>query len=197
MVIKEELINFESEIRDLFLDGQIKAPIHLSQNNEDALIEIFKDVKPEDWVCSTHRSHYHALLKGIPSDWLKSEIIDGRSMHINSKEHKFITSSIVCGCVPIAVGLAMSIKRKGLKECVWCFIGDMAASVGIFYECAKYAARNGLNIHWVIEDNEYATNTPTEEAWGKSLDSPRITKYWYQRGEYGHINISGKYVVFR
>ena len=54
--------------------GKIKAPIHLSGNNENELIKIFKKVnKKNDWVLSTWRNHYHALLKGIPRKWLKNQ----------------------------------------------------------------------------------------------------------------------------
>ena len=37
---KEELIAFEQEIADIYCAGKIKAPIHLSDGNEDQLIEI-------------------------------------------------------------------------------------------------------------------------------------------------------------
>jgi len=64
MLLKEDLINFENEIKDLFEQGKIRAPIHLSCNNEDMLIDLFKNIKYDDWVLSTHRNHYHALLHG-------------------------------------------------------------------------------------------------------------------------------------
>ena len=136
---KEQLIAFEEEIKELFIQKKIKAPIHLSGGNEEELIEIFKDVEPDDWVFSTHRSHYHALLKGIPPEWIKAEILKGNSIHLMNKEYKFFTSAIVNGITPIAMGVAMAIKRRGGKEKVWCFVGDMAASVGIYHECLRYA----------------------------------------------------------
>lgn len=184
MISKEELINFEEEIKELFLAGKIRAPIHLSRGNEDQLIEIFKEVKAEDWIFSTHRNHYHALLKGIPKEWLKQEIIAGRSMHINNKRYKFFTSSIVGGCFPIALGVAKAIKRRGDIERVWCFIGDMAAETGIFHECVKYATSYNLPIHFVIEDNGFSVDTPTRKIW----------RYSYAR-VFPHQGV-GKYVIF-
>ena len=192
---KQDLINFEEDIKALFLDGKIRAPIHLSGGNEDALIDIFKNINSQDWVFSTHRSHLHALLHGIAASWLKSEILKGRSMHINSEAHKFMTSSIVGGCVPIAVGVAMAIKRRGNTNHVWVFVGDMAAEAGIFYECTKYAARQNLPISFVVEDNGMATNTPTQPTWGSTWTNPDIIKYSYTRG-YPHINC-GAFVEFK
>ena len=190
---KQELIDFEEDIKEEFLAGHIYAPIHLSRGNEDELIDIFKMIKPDDFVFSSHRSHYHALLKGIDKEWLRREILDGRSMHINSD--KFVTSSMVGGCLPIAVGVAMALKRKKSKNFVWCFVGDMAAETGIFHECTKYAGKNDLPIWFVVEDNSYSTNTPTKEAWGLSTEPPKVLRYEYKRG-FPHINC-GKHVTFR
>ena len=94
---KETLIKFEEEIKELFLDRQIRSPVHFSRGNEDQLIDIFGQIKKDDWVFSTHRSHYHALLHGISPKWLRDEILQGRSMQIFSREHKLFSSSIVGG----------------------------------------------------------------------------------------------------
>ena len=141
---KKKLIDFEVIIQSLYEKGKIKAPIHLSGNNEDQLIKIFRKINSTDWVVSNWRSHYHALLHGIPEIWLKKRIIEGRSMGINSKRYKFYSSSIVGGGLPIALGLAMSIKKKKLKEKVFVFIGDMTFETGIFYETYKYSKNFNL-----------------------------------------------------
>lgn len=191
---KEDLIEFEEEIKQLFVDKKIRSPVHLSVGSEEPLIEIFKEVKEDDWVFSTHRSHYHALLKGIDREWLKNEILENRSIHIINKEHKLFTSAIMGGISPIAVGVAMALKRKGSKNNVWVFMGDMSAEMGIVYESMKYAARHNLPIVWVVEDNELSVNTPTQEVWGKSEVEPKVIRYKYQR-VYPHQGV-GEWVVF-
>ncbi len=45
MINKKDLINFELDIKKIYEAGKIKAPIHLSGNNEDSLISIFKKIK--------------------------------------------------------------------------------------------------------------------------------------------------------
>ena len=42
-------------------------------------------------------------------------IINGKSMGINSKKHKFYSSSIVGGCLPVALGTALAIKLRKKK----------------------------------------------------------------------------------
>ena len=190
----KELIEFEDEVSELFLNKKIRGPIHLSGEGERALIRIFKYIKKDDWVFSTHRSHYHALLKGIPQEKILEKILDGKSMHIFNKEHKFFSSAIVGGCLPIALGTAMAIKWKQLNDRVWVFVGDMAAEMGIFHECTKYADRNNLPIIFVVEDNGLSTDTPTQESWGISRKTLKIMRYKYNR-KWPHTGV-GKWVSF-
>ena len=43
---KEDLINFESRIKEEYEKGTISGPVHMSKGNEDQLLEIFKYVHP-------------------------------------------------------------------------------------------------------------------------------------------------------
>lgn len=201
---KEELIAFEQRVVDAFEAGLIHAPVHLSGGNEEELIRIFAQVRSRDWVFSTWRSHYHALLKGIPEGWLWKEVLAGRSMYIENAEHKFLSSSIVGGILPIALGVALGAKRKGLDERVWCFVGDMTAETGICYEVGKYAWAFDLPLCIVVEDNGLSTNTPTRQVWGEQgVWSPQwgVPKggcpaaiYEYER-QWPHVG-TGKWVQF-
>ena len=49
----ESIRAFEEEVRYIYLQGRIRAPIHLSRGNERQLLEIFKTVAPMDYVFST------------------------------------------------------------------------------------------------------------------------------------------------
>jgi pyruvate dehydrogenase E1 component alpha subunit len=108
----QTMIAFTERIKQAFIAKKIHSPVHLCGGNEDEVIEAFKVVKPGDWVFSGWRSAYHALLKGIPEQWVYDEIIAGRSMYLMNKYHRFFCSSIVGGILPIACGVAMEIKRS-------------------------------------------------------------------------------------
>jgi len=200
---KESLIAFEDRVADAFRRRQIRAPVHLCGGNEEQLIDIFKDVRPGDWVFSSWRSTYHALLKGIPEEWVFNEIMAGRSMFLMNKEHRFLCSAIVGGVLPIAVGVALAIKRQPPEVVagesppqVWVFAGDMTATTGLFHEATQYAVGNDLPLHIVVEDNGFSTDTPTAEAWGKVLVDGR---YWVDAYKYTrtrpHVGI-GEHVAF-
>jgi TPP-dependent pyruvate/acetoin dehydrogenase alpha subunit len=188
------LIDFELEIKELFLNKKILCPIHLAGGNEQQLIDIFKYVKKDDWVFSNHRSHLHALLKGVPRELVRQEILNKNSMHLNFKDYNFTTTSIVGGCLPIALGVALGIKLNNKKNHVWIFVGDMAAEMGVFHECTKYAGRNDLPITFIIEDNGLSTDTPTQEAWGLSSNGPDVIRYKYDR-TFPHTGV-GQFVSF-
>ena len=165
---KKDLISFETEIATLFNAGKIKAPVHLYKGNEDNIIDVFKNIKKNDWVFCSWRSHYQCLLKGVPPQELKEEIIAGRSISLCFPKYKIFSSAMVGGALPIAVGTAMSIKFKKEKSSkVFCFMGEMTSETGIAHECIKYSRNFKLPIHFVVEDNEKSVCTDTREAWNQ------------------------------
>ena len=193
---KEDLIAFEDDIISHWEGGEIRGPIHLSNGNEEQLIEVFKKISPTDWVFSTWRSHYHALLHGIEPSKLKQKILDGKSITIVDKDSKFYASAIVTGILPIALGVAKSIKYNGGDDKVWAFVGDMAFESGIFYEVHKYARNYDLPLYFVVEDNGVSTNTPTLDTWGGiQRELPEDVMYYKYKSKYPHYG-TGKWVVF-
>ena len=163
---KEKLIKFEEEIASLFNEGKIFSPVHLYQGNEDKIIEIFKKIKSQDWIFCSWRSHYQCLLKGVPEEEIKSEILSGRSISLCFPEYKIYSSALVGGSLPIAVGTAMSIKIKKEKNImVYCFMGEMTSETGIAHECITYSRNLTLPIHFIIEDNAKSVCTDTRKTW--------------------------------
>lgn len=170
-ITKQDLINFEEDIAAEFNASKIKAPVHLYSGNEDQIIDIFKNIKEQDWIFCSWRSHYQCLLKGVPKDELKKEIMAGHSISLNFPEYKIMSSAIVSGIIPIALGTALDIKRSGDKDHVWCFVGDMTSETGCFYESLKYANKWELPITFVIEDNKKSVCTDTYKTWNISENS--------------------------
>lgn len=159
---------FEEDIAAEFDAGRIPHPVHLADGNELQLIEIFKGISNEDWIACSWRSHYHALLKGVPASEVKAAIMAGRSIALCFPEHRMISSAIVGGICPIALGIAWSLKRDGRPGKVWTFVGDMTASTGILAECMRYAMGHDLPIQFIMEDNGMSVCTPTREVWGQT-----------------------------
>ena len=198
---KKDLINFEEEIASLFNQGKIRAPVHLYQGNEDKIIEIFKKINKQDWVFCSWRSHYQCLLKGVPKEEVKNEILSGRSISLCFPEYKIYSSALVGGSIPIAVGTAMSLKlRKEKSAMVYCFMGEMTSETGIAHECIKYSRNFDLPIHFVIEDNSLSVCTDTRKTWQQkklSFEGPNdkfVTFYSY-KSKWPHAG-AGKRIEF-
>jgi len=192
---KKDLIDFEIKVQKVYEAGEIKAPVHLSGNNEDQLIEIFKKIDKDDWVFSNWRSHYHALLHGITSDWVENKILQGKSISLCNLDHNFYSSAIVTGVLPIALGTAIGLKKQKSKQKVWCFVGDMTFETGIFYEVHKYARNFDLPLYFVVEDNKVSTQTPTKATWNKTRDIPDDVIHYNYKSKYPHYG-TGKWVIF-
>lgn len=164
----DELMAFEEDIAAEFNAGNIRAPVHLSNGNEEIMIEIFKHVKPDDYVCCSWRSHFQCLLKGVPPERLKRDIMAGKSISLCYPEFGIVSSAIVGGIIPIAIGLGMAIKREGGDETVWIFCGDMTAMTGIFHECYTYVCNWGLPVRFVCEDNRLSVCSDSRAVWNSN-----------------------------
>ena len=203
MLSKEELIEFETHIATCFDDAQIRAPVHLYHGNEEQILKVFQthNIGKEDWVLCSWRSHYQCLLKGVSPDKLKAAILQGRSISLCFAEERVLCSGIVTGQIPIAVGLALSIKRSNGKNKVYCFMGDMTSETGVAHECIKYARNHNLPIHFIIEDNCKSVCTDTRATWGtdtltyEGVNDEYVTYYKYALDKYPHAG-AGKRVQF-
>lgn len=197
---EEQLVGFEEDIAACFNEAMIKAPVHLYHGNEAKMIEIFEAVQEDDWVFCTWRSHYQCLLKGVPADRVKQDILAGKSITLCYPDYNIFSSAIVTGNIPIATGVALDIKRKGGKNHVWCFVGDMTSETGSFHENHKYAVNHDLPITFVVENNGKSVCTDTFKVWNMTeltyskAGIPKIIYYDYET-KYPHAG-AGKRIQF-
>ena len=179
MLTKEDLVNFEKEIADIFATGVIRAPVHLRAGREEKLIEIFKENKigPDDYIFGYWDSHELALLKGVPQETLKQAIIEGKSISLCFPDYKVLCSGIAGSLMGTAVGVAWALKHQNKKGKVYIFCGDMSAETGIFHESVKYAVNFDLPVKFIVCDNDLSVMTKTKEVWGCSDPWFKNTKF--------------------
>ncbi len=197
---KIDLIKFENDIATVFNSGKIRAPVHLYSGNEEVLIKFFKKIKKNDWVFCSWRSHYQCLLKGVPPKRLKKEILEGKSISLCFPEYRIYSSAIVGGALPIAVGMAVSLKRKKSRNKVYCFMGEMTSETGIAHETIKYSRNKKLPIHFIVEDNRKSVCTDTRKTWSQGKltyekSSDKYVTYYKYNLKYPHAG-AGKRVQF-
>ena len=81
-------------------------------------------------------------------------------MHLFDSNLNFMGGhAIVGGHLPIAVGIALGIKKQKKKGLVMCFFGDGAVNEGEFHESMNLAALWELPIIFYLENNQYGMGT--------------------------------------
>lgn len=182
---KEELIAQENRIKEHWEAGDITSLCHLMGGNEERLIEIFKEIDPEDFVFASHRCHYHYSLHGGKD--LVQKVLDGQSMFLYGPN--FICSAIVGGTLSMACGMALSFKLKGSPRKVWSFCGDGATDQGAFWEAIRFAEGRDLPITFIVEDNGGQCGVDMDTRWGSgfsqselfdvAMNHPKVRYYHY------------------
>ncbi len=177
---KNDIIEFEKEIAEIYATGAIKAPVHLRSGREEQLIDIFanNNIGPADYVFGYWDSHELALLKGVPRESVKKAILQGNSIALSFPDYNVLCSGIVGSLVGVAVGVAYRLKQKKSTARVYHFCGEMSAETGIFHEAVKYASNWNLPVKFIVSDNDISVMTKTREVWNSHFP-------WWNDGAIG------------
>jgi TPP-dependent pyruvate/acetoin dehydrogenase alpha subunit len=130
-------------------------------------------LRPDDQLVTTYRGLHDLIGKGVPLEEIYGEMMGrtagasrgkGGTMHIAKPEVGVMLSTGIVGAgPPVAVGLAMAAKRKGLDRVTVVSFGDGATNTGSFHEAANMAALWDLPVVFVCQNNLYAEMTPTAD----------------------------------
>ncbi|UGT94317.1 thiamine pyrophosphate-dependent dehydrogenase E1 component subunit alpha [Mycobacterium ostraviense] len=128
-------------------------------------------LRTDDQLVTTYRGLHDLIGKGVPLTEIFGEMMGrtvgasrgkGGTMHIaNPAVGVMLSTGIVGAGPPVAVGLALAGKRKGLDRVTVVSFGDGATNTGSFHEAANMAALWDLPLVFVCQNNLYAEMTPT------------------------------------
>jgi TPP-dependent pyruvate/acetoin dehydrogenase alpha subunit len=146
-------------------------PPSLSTGQEAVSVGACMALKPGDYVFTTHRGVGPQVAMGMDPDRILADLCykatgynKGKSYHVTSIEHGVVgTGGIVGGQIPVAVGLALAFKLRGLKQVALPFFGEGACNEGAFHEAANLAAIWKLPVIFLCENNMYAISLRFEE----------------------------------
>jgi acetoin:2,6-dichlorophenolindophenol oxidoreductase subunit alpha len=130
-------------------------------------------LRSDDQLVTTYRGLHDLIGKGVPLEEIYGEMMGrtvgagrgkGGTMHIAKPDKGVMLSTGIVGAgPPVAVGLAMAAKRKGLDRVTVVSFGDGATNTGSFHEAANMAALWDLPMVFVCQNNQYAEMTPTAD----------------------------------
>ncbi len=160
---------FEERVRKEFAAGNIPGFVHLYTGEEAVATGACANLRPDDYITSTHRGHGHLIAKGGKMDQMMAELYGrstgyckgkGGSMHIADMEIGILGANGIVGAgITIAGGAALATQMKGTDQVTVCFFGDGACNTARFHEGINLAACWDLPVVYVIENNLYAEST--------------------------------------
>jgi pyruvate dehydrogenase E1 component alpha subunit len=165
------------------MSGKIPGGLHLSIGQEAVAVGIAAALQPQDLLACSHRSHHHALAKGLAPNSLMAELYGkatgcrggrGGSMHLADPSVGFLGGNGIVGAgVGIAMGAALGSQLRGMDQVSVGLFGDGGANTGRTWESINIASVWKLPLIAVCENNMYAVETPTERLTGGGSISRR------------------------
>lgn len=184
-LIAREIIRLrlsQMAVNEVYKSGAIKVPIHFAFGYESLAVTVSFVMKPVDKLVLTHRNIEYNLARASlvhrkSSDltlrpFLKEYLLEpdgvrmGRfgSMNLNNPAFGIIyASSILGNQFPVACGISLGNQLKKGKGIVVVTGGDGAIEEGAFYESLIIARSAGLNVLFLIEDNNWSMHTKISE----------------------------------
>ena len=161
--------HFEQSLLDLFAQGHIKGTVHTCLGQEYIPVALAPLLRG-DFVFSNHRGHGHYLALYRDPAGLLAEVLGregavcrgvGGSQHVY-REEGFLTTGVQGESMPVAVGVALQLRRAEPGRLAVVFTGDGTWGEGGVYEALNMARLWSVPLLVVVEHNGIAQSTPTD-----------------------------------
>jgi TPP-dependent pyruvate/acetoin dehydrogenase alpha subunit len=126
-------------------------------------------LRSDDAMVTTYRGMHDCIAKGVPLDELLAEMLGkvtgtskgkGGPMHLSDPQSGLmVTTGVVGGGLPIAVGLGLAAVLRGTDQVTVVNFGDGATSIGATHEAANLAALWQVPVVFVCQHNQYGEHT--------------------------------------
>ncbi len=177
----------EDRVRTLFLQGRIAGGVYTGQGHEATTVGAAMALGDGDCIVPQHRDLGMHLVRGVSPravmcQWLargNSPTLgrDGQ-MHIGDMQHGIVPMISLLGeSLPVACGVALTMKIRKHPHVVLASCGDGATSTGAFHEAINLASVQKLPLVLLIENNGYAYSTPTSKQFAVANLSERALAY--------------------
>jgi len=180
---------FEEKVEELYLKmALITGPCHLYLGMEAIAAGASEAIREDDYVLATYRGHGHAVARGVPLFRIFAELMGrvdgtcggvGGSMHVATWKEKnlMLATAIVGGNIPMATGMGLAVRKRGLDRVVTAFFGDGAVNSGAFNEGLNLAAIWKVPVIFACENNLYAMSLPISKAISSKSIAERAAAY--------------------
>ncbi|GAC1628129.1 MAG: thiamine pyrophosphate-dependent dehydrogenase E1 component subunit alpha [Ktedonobacteraceae bacterium] len=177
----------EDRTRTLFLQGKVVGGVYTAQGHEATTVGAAMTLRHDDCIVPQHRDLGMHLVRGsspraVMCQWLargNSPTLgrDGQ-MHIGDMHHGIVPMISMLGeSLPVACGVALTMKMRKRSTVVLASCGDGATNTGPFHEAMNFASVQKVPMVLVIENNGYAYSTPGAKQFAVQNLSDRAQAY--------------------
>src|SRR6476661_5125150 len=127
----------------------------------------------EDRLCILHRDLAAHIIRGVEPERIFAQYMGREGGITRGRDGNVHFGDRTRGCVGmvsmlpdmmlIATGLAMAFKMRGEQRVAMTWFGDGSTSRGDFHEAMNWAGVQKLPVIFILENNQYAYSTPTEQ----------------------------------
>ena len=150
--------------------GNVVGTLHMYCGEEAVAVGVCSQLRSDDYVLGTHRSHGHCLAKGADSSAMMAELFGkatgtcggkGGSMHVADFSLNMLGANGIVGAgIGPTTGTALASKLRKSDQASVCFFGDGAAARGTFHEAIMMGSLWKLPVVYVCENNQYQQWVP-------------------------------------
>src|SRR5579884_4013751 len=177
----------EDRTRTLFLQGRVVGGVYTAQGHEATTVGAAMTLRDGDCIVPQHRDLGMHLVRGgspraVMCQWLargNSPTLgrDGQ-MHIGDMHHGIVPMISMLGeSLPVACGVALTMKMRKRSTLVMATCGDGATNTGAFHEALNFASVQKLPVVFIVENNGYAYSTPTQKQFALESLADRALAY--------------------
>src|SRR5712691_6884208 len=177
----------EDRTRTLFLQGRVVGGVYTAQGHEATTVGAAWTLSDGDSIVPQHRDLGMHLTRGISpravmTQWLARGNSPGLGrdgqIHIGDMHHGIVPMISMLGeSLPVACGVALTMKMRRRSTIVMASMGDGATNTGPFHEALNFASVQKLPLVFVIENNGYAYSTPTYQEFAIANLADRAVAY--------------------
>ena len=150
----------------LYRQGKIVGGCYTGRGQEAIPVGATLLSEPDDYICPSHRDMGAFLVRGVTPREILAQYLgratgltggrDG-NMHMGCSRRRLLPIiSSIGASIPVAAGIALSMKYRSEPNIVFNFWGDGASSRGDWHEGLNFAAVQKLPIVYLCNNNLYA-----------------------------------------
>ncbi|HEX9890766.1 MAG TPA: thiamine pyrophosphate-dependent dehydrogenase E1 component subunit alpha [Actinomycetota bacterium] len=162
---------FDERMETLYRQGKLPGAIYSGRGQEGTHVGMAYALREDDRFLGTHRDLTAQLVKGLDLKRVAAQYwgrIDGYTRGRDGNSHigdfhgagTFAVVSMLPDGYPVACGVALAFKMKGVDSVAMAMCGEGATSNGRWHESLNFSAIQQLPVVWTVNNNQWAYSTP-------------------------------------